>query len=245
VKEVVFAISGDLATPTGGYTYDRRIITELLDLGWKIEVQHLGDGFPRPAADTRAAACARLAALRPERPIVIDGLAFGALPESAKMLAASHTLIAHYPLELLALAYARHVIATSASSVRILAADYGVPSNRVRCKAGHRSYCSTAAQAGRDDDTARGRRGGPAQGLRRAGWSRHSPKTHLPWRQVIAGDSGRSPETFRRLQADIAALGLTPRAALLDPSRSKSTVQAPAIGCRAGKTAFRRAGVHL
>jgi hypothetical protein len=236
VKEVVFAIPGDLATPTGGYTYDRRIITELLDLGcWKIEVQDLGDGFPRPAADTRAAACARLAALRPERPIVIDGLAFGALPESAKMLAASHTLIAHHPLaletglsavdatrlcesELLALAYAPHVIATSASSVRILAADYGVPSNRVR--AGHRSYCSTAAQAGRDDDTARGRRGGPAQGLRRAGWSRHSPKTHLPWRQVIAGDSGLSPETFRRLQADIAALGLNDRAALLDPSRS-------------------------
>jgi glycosyltransferase involved in cell wall biosynthesis len=37
----------------------------------------------------------------------------------------------------------------------------------------------------------------------------------LPWRLVIAGDRGRSPETSRRLAAEIAALGLADRISLL------------------------------
>ena len=37
---------------------------------------------------------------------------------------------------------------------------------------------------------------------------------HLSWRLVIAGDGGRSPETFAQLEADIARLGLADRVAL-------------------------------
>jgi glycosyltransferase involved in cell wall biosynthesis len=37
---------------------------------------------------------------------------------------------------------------------------------------------------------------------------------HLPWRLVIAGDCERIPETFRRLVADIASLGLSDRITL-------------------------------
>ena len=83
VRNAAFAVPGDLATPTGGYAYDRRIIAELSLRDWRIEVVDLGDGFPYPAAATRAAACARLAALRPGDPVVIDGLAFGVLAEAA------------------------------------------------------------------------------------------------------------------------------------------------------------------
>ena len=32
--DFVFAVPGDLDTPTGGYAYDKRMIAELRELGW-------------------------------------------------------------------------------------------------------------------------------------------------------------------------------------------------------------------
>src|SRR5947209_14335764 len=148
--DFVFAVPGDLDTPTGGYAYDKRMIAELRELGWRPQVLNLGEGFPRPSALTRAAATAHLHDVPKGRPIVIDGLAFGVLPEAAETLSVTHPLVAlvHHPLALEtgltpeeaaalrasergALAFAHGVVANGAAAPRALAADYGVPTERI------------------------------------------------------------------------------------------------------------------
>src|SRR6188472_911303 len=100
--DFVFAVPGDLDTPTGGYAYDKRMIAELRELGWRPQVLNLGEGFPHPSALTRATAKAQLADVPKGRAIVIDGLAFGVMPEEAEALSETHPLIAmvHHPLAL-------------------------------------------------------------------------------------------------------------------------------------------------
>ena len=102
MRSFVFAIPGDLATPTGGYAYDARMIAELAKLGWRAEVLDLGSEFPQPGAACRAAARTRLATVPQGERIVIDGLALGVLPHEAAGLAATHKLVAlvHHPLAL-------------------------------------------------------------------------------------------------------------------------------------------------
>jgi glycosyltransferase involved in cell wall biosynthesis len=237
VKEVVFAVPGDLSTPTGGYAYDRRIMAELPELGWQPNVVALGDGFPRPTGDVHADACARLAAQASGCPIVIDGLAFGVLPEAAAALKASHRLVAlvHHPLALetglsaaeaadlrgrerAVLADARHVIATSRATARLLATDYAVSADRMsvvapgtdRVAARPRTLDASAAD-GVVALLAVGavvpRKGYDVLVAALAGLA----ELTVPWRLVIAGDCGRSPETFQRLAADISGFDLARR----------------------------------
>src|SRR5438128_12603690 len=71
---LAFAVPGDLATPTGGYGYDRRIIQELRELGWQVDVADIGDDFPFPSTAERAMALAILSAVPAGCPIVLDGL---------------------------------------------------------------------------------------------------------------------------------------------------------------------------
>lgn len=149
MKHLAFAIPGDIETPTGGYAYDRRIIAGLRKLKWKVDHIAFGNGFPFPEMDVRNTAMQKLNALRVQGPIVVDGLALGALP-GAKFLRASHRLVAlvHHPLALesglapdlaaelrtserTALTGVRHVIVTSPSTARIVVADYGVPEAHV------------------------------------------------------------------------------------------------------------------
>ena len=150
MKRFVLAVPGDLATPTGGYAYDRRMVAELVALGWEVEVADIGNEFPRPSERARSAARARLLAVPAGMPIVVDGLAFGVLPELAAELHVDHPLIAlvHHPLALeagipaaeaqsfrqqerAALAFADNVIVTSPSTGRLLTSDYGVEADDI------------------------------------------------------------------------------------------------------------------
>jgi glycosyltransferase involved in cell wall biosynthesis len=241
VKAAVFAVPGDLATPTGGYVYDRHMIAELGARGWSIEVVNLGDGFPQPAAAARAEAVAELAALSERQPIVIDGLALGVLPDAAERLRESHALIAlvHHPLALesglsaaestalraseqRALACARHVIVTSAATARLLAAEYRVAPMRVSvvapgidAAASAHPPCQVAVGPGRGGTVALLAVGSLVP---RKGYdvliAALAQLRQLPWRLVIAGDKTRSPATTRMLTAEIGRLGLGDRIVL-------------------------------
>jgi glycosyltransferase involved in cell wall biosynthesis len=223
VRRIAFAVPGDLATPTGGYAYDRRMIAELERLGWQIGIVDLGEGFPWPGSAARKAALALLAAVPAGRAIVIDGLALGVLPDAAEQLRSRNPLIAlvHHPLametgltaqqsdefrasERAALAAASHVIVTSNATARQLAADYGVSAERI-----------TVARPGNDPvPMAQGSQDGIVRLLsvgalvRRKGFdvlvAGLATLADLPWRLTIAGDRGRDPKTATQLDADIA-----------------------------------------
>jgi glycosyltransferase involved in cell wall biosynthesis len=230
VREAAFVVPGDLATPTGGYAYDGRIIAELRALGWHMRVLDIGDGFPHPAAAVRAAAHRRLAELPDARPIVIDGLAFGVLAAEAQALAPRCRLIGlvHHPLALetglsqaeaaslraserAALSHACQVVVTSPSTARILIADFAIPPERL-----------SVVQPGTDRVALRPRQGSAAVELLAVGSivprkgydvlvAALAKLPDLAWRLTIAGDRERSSETARALAAEIDRLGLAQR----------------------------------
>jgi glycosyltransferase involved in cell wall biosynthesis len=233
VKEVVFAVPGDLATPTGGYVYDRRMIAELAALGWRTRVLDLGNSFPRPSEEARAAAAERLTLLPRHSPIVIDGLAFGVLPQTAQVLRDTHRLVAlvHHPLALetglsveeaaslraseqAALACARHVVATSATTERMLGADFAVPLEHLSMVAPGTDRVARRPR----ERAAMVRLLAVGSVIPRKGYdvliAALAKVAHLPWRLLIVGDCSRSPATTAQLKADIARLGLEERVAL-------------------------------
>jgi glycosyltransferase involved in cell wall biosynthesis len=222
VKRVAFAVPGDLATPTGGYGYDRRMIAELQKLGWQVDVISLGDGFPRPSAETKAAARGKLAAVGQGCPIIVDGLALGVLPEAAAELREKNALLAlvHHPLALEtgltaaeadalrtserdALAAVRGVVVTSPSTATILTDDYDVPPELI-----------TVAYPGTDPgEIAKGSSDGIVRLLAvgsvvpRKGYdvliAALAPLAALPWRLTIVGDRSRDEAAAEQLDTGI------------------------------------------
>lgn len=75
---VTLIVPAPFDTISGGYTYDRRIVAGLRDLGHVVEVAALPGRFPLTDADTRDAACSAWDRLHPGTIPVIDGLALPA-----------------------------------------------------------------------------------------------------------------------------------------------------------------------
>jgi glycosyltransferase involved in cell wall biosynthesis len=230
VKRAAFAVPGDLATPTGGYAYDRRLIAELEKIGWAIEIVDLGDGFPSPDPATRSRAVEKLQALPVGLPTIIDGLAFGALPELAAGFCATHPVVAlvHHPLALetglspeqadllraserTALSGARCVVAASPVVARMLIADYGVAAASVTVAPPGNDRVTYARGSG--EDTLNLLSVGAI--VPRKGYdvlvAALAAVSDLPWRLTIAGDDGRDSATAVQLRAQIAQAKLAQR----------------------------------
>lgn len=134
-----FAIPGDPETPTGGYVYDRKVIAAS---GGGLTPLRLPDGFPFPTDAELAATRAALATAA--GPVLIDGLAYGALPaDLIDGLPHRPVALCHHPLgleagldeatshrlieaERAALSRAAHVIVTSEATKRTLLKDFGL-----------------------------------------------------------------------------------------------------------------------
>lgn len=228
MAELSLMVPGDPETITGGYAYDRRLVAALADRGWDARLEALPADFPEPAKDSVDSALAAIAKVPDGRLVVVDGLAFGALPgDRLAALRRPVAALVHHPLALegglaperaaavaarerAALATAAAVIATSPATARTLVADYGVPPHRL-----------TVALPGTD-------RLPPARGSGAVpmilGVATITPrKGHAtlvaalarladrPWRAVFVGDDGRDPACAAALRQDIASLGLADR----------------------------------
>ncbi len=228
MTDTYFAIPGDIATLTGGYAYDRRVIALLPSFG--IQPRHLAlpGSFPNPT-DADLTETARLVAGTPkDSNLLFDGLAFGALPET--MIAGFNRRIValvHHPLcleagltearaaelrmlEKAALAQAARVVVTSPATARTLVSDFAVPETRI-----------TVAEPGTDPALRASGTGTPLQLLAVGAVSQRKaydiliqslePLADLDWRLTIAGATDRAPDVARALKSQIAASPLSQR----------------------------------
>lgn len=224
--EIGFAIPGDLATISGGYGYDRRLIAEAPAAGLRLRHLPLPGGFPEPSAADLAETHARLSAHA--GPLLIDGLAFGAFPESLACAVGDRTVaLTHHPLcledglapeqaaaleasERAALAACRGSLVTSPATARLLVERFGMAPDRL-----------AVAEPGVDRGPRAALDGDPPRLLAvgsvipRKGYdlliAALAELADLDWSLEIVGPRDRSPAHEAALLAAIDAAGLAPR----------------------------------
>lgn len=225
MAEAFLAAPGDLGTQTGGYAYDRRVLELLGSYGITCRHLVLPGSFPAPTPADIEDSVQRLAATPADATLVIDGLAYGAMPAEAIARIGRRILaLVHHPLcleaglstaraadlrtiETAALALASHTIVTSPATARLLAAEFAVPADRI-----------TIAEPGTDPATRATGTGTPLQLLAvgaispRKGYdvlvTALGPLRELDWRLTIAGATDRHPQAVAAIRQAIAAAGL-------------------------------------
>lgn len=224
-----FAIPGDLTTKTGGYIYDAKVIAAS---GGAARPLALPAGFPFPTAaeldETRATLMAA------KGPLLIDGLAYGALPATLiddlphPIVALCHHPLGHEPglakdiaarliaAERAALDRAAHIIVTSETTKRTLISDFGQKPDRI-----------TVAAPGLD--RTRPARPGPGAPVILTVASLTHRKGHdvliralarirkLEWTCLCAGPDDRDAAVTTALRAQITEADLTGRVHLIGP----------------------------
>ena len=230
--KIVFAIPGDIERATGGYAYDRRVLALLPQYG--VDVSHLAlpGSYPAPSA----ADLMRTSELVQQTPadcvLLIDGLAFGAMPQSV-VTGFRRRIVAlvHHPLcletglsreraqalrssEQQALAQASAVIVTSPGTKSILCEMFGVAPDSIH-----------VAEPGTDPaPRARGASMRTIEDLERKGYdlliAALTSFRGGAWKLTIAGADDLDIGYSAMIKSQIADAGLSSHIELLGPAAS-------------------------
>ena len=231
MTDIVFAIPGDIELPTGGYVYDRRVLALLPTFGLVAEHLALPGSFPFPTPADLKTAGRLLAKTASGAPLIVDGLAYGALPaDLIRGLDRRIIALVHHPLSLetglsvqqqrdlqaleqAALALAERVICTSPVTARTLMAQFAVPAAKL-----------IVAEPGTDPAPKASGTIMPMQLLAVGAVSARKgfavliralePLAEIDWRLTIAGSLERDTTAVAELKAAIADLGMHDRVRL-------------------------------
>lgn len=229
-----FAIPGDLATPTGGYGYARKIMPHLA-CEMQVEVCRLPASFPFPSADDITTAFSALSAFDTDNTVILfDGLAMGAMPGSVlERIRTPIVALVHHPLgleqgltetqkhallasEKAALRFAKHILVPSKATAQALTEFFDIDPARI-----------TVAEPGigRHARAVGSPRGEP---LHIVSVGAITPRKGFDvlvealiavrdchWRASVAGSLDRSPDTVDRLRHQIERSGLQSRISLM------------------------------
>lgn len=243
-RPACFVIPGDLSLPTGGYGYDRKVLAEAAAAGFALQHVALPGGFPFPSPATLADSARIIAALPGDAVLLIDGLAYGALPvDLIRGFGRPVVELCHHPLALepghdaatvarftasekAAMALADRIIVTGGHTAGLVARDFGVAADKI-----------TVALPGTD------------RAARAVGSGRTTPHliavgsviprkaydvlvtamarlTALDWTLDIIGATQHAPDTVAQVAALIANHGLDHRIRLTGPMDSDALEQA-------------------
>lgn len=226
---IYFLVPGDINKLTGGYGYDRRLLHELRQLDFVVQLVMLAASFPSPDDCALADAHSKFSEFPDGAIVIVDGLALGVLDELAEQHAQRLRLIAlcHHPLaleagldaqqqhtlrisETRALAASRAVIVTSENTARILVQDFSVDRNKI-----------VVAVPGTDQHSFAKCEGQPPILLTVATLTRRKAHdvlidalaqlTDLPWQARFVGGENFDKEWARYLRAKVVGTSLENR----------------------------------
>jgi glycosyltransferase involved in cell wall biosynthesis len=231
VPDAIFAIPGDIESPTGGYTYDRHVLALLPGQGVHVRHLPLPGSFPHPSADDIAATVHALADVPTGVALLFDGLAYSALPaDILRNIRQPVVAIVHHPLsfepgladdqrralyasERAALSFAKAIVVSSRTTRMALADDFGVPSDRITIAEPGTIRAPRARGSGGDPSILTVGSISPRKGYDVLIEALHRVSDR-PWRATVAGSSTRDPTTATALTARIMSRDLINRITL-------------------------------
>ncbi|MFD9316520.1 glycosyltransferase family 4 protein [Streptomyces sp. NPDC060053] len=238
LRSVQFVMPGgvdDLANPSGGNAYDRRLCLDLPGFGWRVHKHQVAGSWPRPDAAARAELARTLREFPDGTVVLLDGLVACGVPEIIAPEAERLRLavLVHLPLgderglapevaaeldakERAVLRAVPAVIATSDWAVRRLVSHHGLAPDRVHVAA---PGADIAPLASGTDGVSRllcVAAVTPRKGQHRLVEALAAARD-LPWSCVCVGGLGQDPEYVTHLRGLIAEYGLQDRLELAGP----------------------------